>query len=76
MAFNSFRMFLWKIKGKPPMSNEELVDIIKRYITPDLFGSLTGRQTKQLTKVISCITEINNTNTLRLLQEYHEWQQH
>lgn len=74
MAFKSFRMFLWKIKGMPPMSNEELATIIQKYITPDLFCSLNDRQAKQLTKVISCIAEVNNTNTLRLLQEYHEWQ--
>lgn len=76
MAFNSFRMFLWKVNGKPPLSDEELISIIEKYITPDAFGTLTGKQTKQLTKIISCIAEINSTNTLRLLQEYHEWQQH
>ena len=37
MAFNSFRMFLWKVKGKPPLSDEELISIIEKYITPDAF---------------------------------------
>lgn len=57
------------------MSNEELVNIIRKYITPDLFGELTAKQTKQLIKIISCIAEINQANSLRLLQEYHDWLQ-
>ena len=75
MVFKTFRMFRWSRLHKAAITEEEIAEIVKRYITPNLFGNMTPKQSKQLVQLISCIAEINQTNTIKLLQEYHEWQQ-
>ena len=75
MVSKAFRMFRWSRLFKATVTEDEVTDIAKKYITPDIFGNMTPKQSKQLVRMISCIAEINELNTLKLLQEYHEWQQ-
>lgn len=67
-----FRMFKWRHGHKCQMSDHELATLVQDKLG-DILGTYTPGQVQRLSAVIGLIANINHRNTLKAIEEYHEW---
>lgn len=69
----NWRRFIWLYFPKyRKRAAEKSADLVEKRLN-GVFDELSPKRLKQLAACISLIVEINETNTLDLLREYHDW---